>query len=162
MFLHVRLQRIYSHAWTCTLFESRWSVRPCILLVEIQAAILWIIMIGYMTHSLDGCDHTWFYLSILNGWLRPYLGSRLLYTLLWMVAPIPHISCIWDISCNPLRRFSDGSVFSWTRSRKAFHPSLSFGPHALGGICYTVIFHRPCNSPSCTLEGSFRDLWAVT
>ena len=57
-----------------------------------------------------------------------------------------HISCIWDISCTSLRRFSDGGVFSWTRSRKAFHPSLSFGPHALGGICYTVICHHPCNS----------------
>ena len=41
---------------------------------------------------LDGCDHTWVYLlTLLTGCLRPYLGSWLLYTLLWMAAPIPHI-----------------------------------------------------------------------
>jgi len=119
----------------------------------------------YMTHSLDGCDHAWVYLSILTGWLHPYLGSRLLCTLLWMTAPIPHISCTWDISCTSLCRFSGGSVFSYACSCKAFHPSLSLGPHALGGICYTVICHRlsPSLLPlSCTLEDSFRDLWEVT
>ena len=79
----------------------------------------------YMTHSLDGCDHAWVYLSILSGWLRPYLGSRSLCTLIWMVAPIPHTSCTWDISCTSLRRFSGSRVFSHTCSCKAFHPSLS-------------------------------------
>ena len=95
----------------------------------------------YMTHSLDGCDHTWVYASILTGWLRPYHGSRLLCILLWMAATIPHISCTWAISCISLCRFSGGSCMC---SCKAFHPSLSLGPHALGGICYTVICHRPC------------------
>ena len=56
-----------------------------------------------------------------------------------------YISCIWDISCTSPRRFSNDEVFSWTRSRKAFHPSLSLRPHALGGIYYTVICHHPCN-----------------
>ena len=42
---------------------------PRFLYFIIQAAILWIIMISYMTHWLDGCDHTWVYLSILTGWL---------------------------------------------------------------------------------------------
>ena len=64
-----------------------------------------------------------------------------------------YISCIWDISCTSLRRFSDGGVFSWTRSRKAFHHSLSLGPHALGGLCYTAICHCPCNSPSRKIGG---------
>ena len=73
-----------------------------------------------------------------------------------------YISCISDISCTCLRKFSDGSVFSWTRSRKAFHPSLSLGPPSLRGICYTVIFHRPWNPPSRTLEALFHDLWVVT
>ena len=97
--------------------------------------------------SLDGCIHAsdLDYGILYYGWLHPY-----------------HISCIWDISCTCLRNFFDGSVFSWTRSHKAFHPSLSLGPHALGGICYTIICHRPCNPPSRTLEGLFRDLWAVT
>jgi len=78
-----------------------------------------------MTHSLDGCDHAWVYSLILTGWLRPYLGSGLLCTLLWMAAPIPHMSCTWDISCISLCRFSGSSVFSCTCSCKAFHPSLS-------------------------------------
>jgi len=97
----------------------------------------------YMTHSLDGYNHAWVYLSTLTGWLHPYLGSRLLCTLLWMVAPIPHTSCSWDISCTSPRRFSGGGVFGWTCSCKAFHPSISLGPHALGGICYTTICHYP-------------------
>jgi len=35
---------------------------------------------------------------------------------------------------------------------KAFHPSLWFGLHALGGICYTAFFHCPCNPCSLILE----------
>ena len=163
MFLHVRLQLTYSHAWTCTLFGSRWSTRPWIVSVLIQAAILWIIMIIYMTHWLDGCDHTWVYLSILTGWLHPYLGSQLLHTLLWMAAPMPRIYIMY------LRHqlYFAPQVFWWqcfqsACSHKAFHPSLSLRPHALGGICYIAICHRPYHSPSRTLEGSFRDLWAET
>ena len=70
---------------------------PGFLSVIIQAAILWIIVISYLTHRLDGCDHTRVYLSILTGWLRPCLGSGLLYTLLWMAAPIPHIYHVSEI-----------------------------------------------------------------
>ena len=44
MFLHVRLQLIASHAWTYTVFGLRWSTRPWIVSVVIQAAILWIIV----------------------------------------------------------------------------------------------------------------------
>ena len=147
MFLHVLLQLTYSHDWTCTLFGSRWSARPWILYDKIQAAdSLWIIMIDYMTHLigwlrpylsllvdpslLDGCVHTLDpgYCTLYYGWLRPY-----------------HISCIRDISCTCLHRFSDDSVFSWVCSHKAFHPSLSLGTHALGGICCTIIFRCPCN-----------------
>ena len=110
-----------------------------------------------------GCDFVDYYVWLhdsLTGWLWPYL--ILFIDPHWMVAPMPwiwiivysvmdgcthtaYISCIWDISCTSPRRFSDAGVFSWTRSRKAFHPSLSLGPHALGGICYTIICHRPCN-----------------
>ena len=75
------------------------------------------------------------------------------YSVMDGCAHTTYISCIWDIICTYLRRFSSGGVFSWTRSRKAFHPSLSLGPHALGGICYTTIFHHPCNSPSRTIGG---------
>ena len=96
---------------------------------------------------LDGCVHAsdLDYCVLYHGWLSPY-----------------HISCIWDISCICLRRFSDDNFFSWAHSRKAFHPSLSLGPHALRVICYTAICHRPYHSPSCTLEASFHDLWKET
>ena len=144
MFLHVRLQLTYSHAWTCTMFGSRWSARPCILSVGIQAA--------------DFVDYYDWLRDSLTGWLRPYLS--LFIDPHWMAVSIPwiwiivysvmdgcahtaYISCIWDISCISSRRFSNGGVFSWTRSCKAFHPSLR--PHALGGICYIVIFHCPHN-----------------
>ena len=160
MVLHVRLQLTYSHAWTCTLVRSRWSARPWIVSVVIQAAILWIMI--YMTHWLDGCDHTWVYLSILTGWLRPCLGSRLLYTILWMAAPILHVYIMY------LRHhlYFAPQVFRWqcfqsTCSRKSFHPSLSLKPHALGGICYTAFFHCPCNPLSRILEDYSHDLRIV-
>ena len=105
---------------------------PGFCLIKIQAAdSLWIIMIYYMTHLIGwlqpylsllvgpyllyGCVHTLDpgFCTLYYGWLRPY-----------------HISCIRDISCICIRKFSNGSVFSWTRSHKAFHPSLSLGPHA--------------------------------
>ena len=65
-----------------------------ILFDEIQAASsLWIIMNCSMTLLIGWMRP---YLSLLvdpffTGWLCPYLGSRFLYTLLWMAAPIPHI-----------------------------------------------------------------------
>ena len=57
MFMHVRLQLIYSHAWTCTLVR-----------VEMERKTLDFFCWGlgcdlvdyygyYMTHSLDGYDH---------------------------------------------------------------------------------------------------------
>ena len=124
MFLHVRLQLTYSHAWTCTLFGSRWSARPWIVSVVIQAAfcgLLW--LFTWLTYwmaatipesiyrsSLDGCVHTldMDYCILYYGWLCPY-----------------HTSCIWAISCTCIHKFFNDSVFSWTCSRKAFHPSLS-------------------------------------
>ena len=159
-----RVSRWYlAHAWTCTLFRSIWSARPHVLSNKIHDVdSLWIIMTSYMTHLigwlwpylsllvdpslLDGCIHTLdpSYCTLYYGWLHPY-----------------HISCIWDISCICLRRFSDGSVFSWRHSHKAFHPSLSLGPHALGGICYRAFCHRPYNPSSRTLEDYSRDLWIV-
>jgi len=110
---------------------------------------------------MDGCDHTWVDSLILTRWLRPYYGSRLSCTLLWMAATIPHISCTWAISCLSQCRFSATVTYVLV---KHFTP-LSLGPHALGGICYTVICHH--FSPSllllfCTLEDSFQDLWEVT
>ena len=142
MFMHVRLQLLYSHAGTCTLVRVEME-RKTLDLACLNPGCDFVEYHDYcMTHLLDGCDHAWVYSLILTGWLRPYLGSRLLCTLLWMAAPIPHISCTWDISCISLCRFSGGNVFSCACSCKAFHPSLSFRPHALGGICYTVICHR--------------------
>ena len=114
----------------------------------------------YMTHSLDGCDHAWVYLSILTGWLRPYLGSRLLCTLLWMAAPIPHISCIWDISCTSPRRFSV-TVFSVGHVLVKHFTPLS------RASCFREHLLHSNLSPSLLplsriLEDSFRDLWEVT
>jgi len=124
------------------LFGLRWSARPWIFSVWIQAAIFLDYHDCCMTHLLDGCDHAWLCSLILTGWLHPCLGSRSLCTLLWMAAPIPHISCTWDISCISLWKFFGSSVFICGCSCKEFHPSLSLGPHTLGGICYTVICHR--------------------
>ena len=121
---------------------------------------LWIIMIYYTTHLigwlrpclilllghylLDGCVHTLApgFCTLYYGWLCPY-----------------HVSCIIDISYICLCRSSDGSVFNWAHSHKAFHPSLSLELHALGGICYTAFFHHPYNPSSRTLEDYSRDLW---
>ena len=145
MFLHVRLQITYSHARTCTLFGSRWSARPWIVSVVIQAAIVdyyhyvYDSLIGWLRpylslfiwSSLDGCAHTLDldYSVLCFGWLRPYHTY------------IMYLRCQLYFSAQVFRR----RAFSWTCSRKAFHPSLSLGPHALGGICYTVICHHTCN-----------------
>lgn len=54
-----------------------------------------------------------------------------------MAAPIPHISCTWDINCTSLCRFFGGNVFSCACSCKAFHPSLSLRHHALGDLLHS-------------------------
>jgi len=142
MFMHVRLQLLYSHAWTCTLFRSRWTARPWILSVRVQAVILWIIMIiTWLIHwmaatmpesiyrpSLDGCTHTLDldYYVLCYGWLCPY-----------------HIHHVFEISVVLLHTGFPTVVFSVGHVLvKYFHPSISLGPHALGGICYTAICHR--------------------
>ena len=66
-------------------------------------------------------------------------------TLLWMAVPMPHIYHVSEISVVFLHAGFPTTEFSVTRPRKAFHPSFSLRPHAFRGICYTVIFHHPCN-----------------
>ena len=99
-------------------------------------------------------------MTLLIGWLRPYL-SLFVDPYCWMDASIPRISvltwsimdgcahttysCIRDINCTCSCRSFDDDVLVWACSHKAFHPSLSLGPHALRGICYTTFFHYPCN-----------------
>ena len=92
--------------------------------------------------SLDGYVHT---LDLLcYGWLRPY-----------------HIYHVFEISVVLLYAGSPAAAFSVERVLvKNFIP-LSLRPHALGGICYTVICHHlsPSLLPlSRTLEDSFWDL----
>ena len=80
--------------------------------------------------SLDGCAHTLDldYCVLCYGWLRPY-----------------HIYHVLEISVVLLFAGSPAAVFLVTHVLvKAFHPSLSPRPHALGGISYIAICHRPC------------------
>src|ERR1700733_1237816 len=89
--------------------------------------------------SSDGCVHAWDPVFILcYGWLRPYhiYIMYLRYQLYVFSQVLPHVLV------------------------KHFTP-LSLMPHALGGICYTVICHRlsPSLLPlSRILEDPFRDL----
>jgi len=89
--------------------------------------------------SLDGCAHTLDldYCVLCYGWLCPYH----IYHILEILVVLLHAGFL-EVVC----------------SYKAFHPSISIGPHALGGICYTKICHRPCYPFSRTLEDSFQDL----
>ena len=153
MFMHVWLQLMYSHAWTCTLFGLGWSTRPYFLSVANQVAILWIII----TWLIDGWLRP--YLSLL-GWLRPYLFIIMVSSagwlrpyhrpfsyVFWMVAPMPRLRVI-EISVVHTCRFFL-VVFQFNEFCKAFHPSHSLGLHALGGICYTAICHcHPVSIPS--------------
>ena len=163
--MHVRLQLIYSHAWTCTLVRVEMERKTLDFVCWNPGCDLWIIMIiTWLIHwmvvtmpesiypsSLDGCAHTLDLDScvLCYGWLHPY-----------------HIYHVLEISVVLLHAGSPAAVFSVTHVLvKSFHPSLSLEPHALGGICYTVICHHwsPSLLPlSRTLEDSFRDLWAVT
>ena len=146
------------HMLELVLFSGRDGAKdPGFCLIYIQVVdYLWIIIMYYMTHSigwlrpylsllvdpylLDGCVHTLDpnYCKLHYGWLRPY-----------------HISCIRDINCICIRRSSNGSVFSWARSHKAFHSSLSLEPHALGVICYTLFFIIPA-IPILKIGGPFQ------
>ena len=111
-----------------------------------------------------------------TGWMRPCLS--LLIDPYWMAAPIPWI---WIFMYSAMDGYAHTTYimylryqlyfstqvfrrrgFSWTCSRKAFHPSLSLGPHTLGGICYTVICHCPYHSLSRTMEDPFCDLWTLS
>jgi len=141
MFLHVWLRLLYSHAWTCTLFGSRWSTRPWILSVRVQAAILWIIMfvtwfIYWMAatmpksihwSSLDGCAHALDLdcYVLCYEWLCPY-----------DICHVLEISVVFLYAGSMATAFSVAHVLV-----KHFTP-LSLGLHALGGICYTIICHR--------------------
>ena len=145
MFLHVRLQLTYLHAWTCTFFGSRWSARPWIVFVVIQAAIV------YYYHYVH---------DSLIGWLRPYL-ILFIWSSLDGWAHTAYTSCTWDISSIFLRRFSDGGASVEYVLVKHFTP-LSLRPHTLGGICYTAICHRPYHSPSRTMEDPLCDLWTMS
>lgn len=122
MFMHVRLQLLYSHAWTCTFVQVKMECKTTDFVCSNPGCNFVDYHDCCMNRSLDGCAHAWVYSLILTGWLRPCLGSRLLCNLLWMAAPIPHTSYTWDISCTSLCRFSSGSVFSCACSCKEFHP----------------------------------------
>ena len=79
--------------------------------------------------SLDGCAHTLdLDCYVLGyGWLRPY-----------------HMYHVLEISVVLLYAGSPAAVFSVTHVLVKHFTPLSLGPHALGGICYTAICHRPC------------------
>ena len=69
----------------------------------------------------------------------------------WIDVPIPwihvfsiEISVMYMYLCL-ICRSPDSSVWFLARTCKSFHPSLMFGLHTLGGICYIVICHYPCN-----------------
>ena len=122
------------------LFGSRWSARPWIFSITIQAMILWIIMIiTWLIHwmvatmpesihwsSLDGCAHTLNldYYVLCYGWLRPH-----------------HIYHVLEISVVLLYAGSPATAFSVAHVLVNHFTPLSLEPHALGGICYTVICH---------------------
>ena len=133
MFMHVRLQLTFSHAWTCTYVQ-----------VEVERKTLDCVCCNPGVILIH---------DSFTGWLRPYLSQfidpnqmvasilRILIIMysLWMAATMPHISCIWTIILYLSMQILGGSYMC---SCKAFHPSLSLGPHALRGICYTVICHH--------------------
>ena len=79
---------------------------------------------------LDGCIHTskLIFYTLYYGWLRPYH--------MFMYQRYQFYLYLQDFRWWCL---------VWTHSHKAFHSSLSLGPHALGGIYYTAFCHCPCN-----------------
>ena len=80
--------------------------------------------------SLDSCIHALDldYYILYYGWLHPY-----------HIYHVFEISVVLSYPGFPTAIFSVGHVIV-----KHFTP-LSLGPHALGGIYYTIICHRPYN-----------------
>ena len=149
--MHVRLQLMYSHAWTCTLFGSGRSARPWIpvyyglgcdfvddhytthwwMAAPIPESSWMAATIPYhywWSLQLGGCIHAIDHSCMSFGWLRPCLDYMYLIV-------------------RDFRSFL--VMFQFGVCCKAFHPSHSLGLHALGGICYTVICHcLPVSHPT--------------
>lgn len=70
-------------------------------------------------HSLDGCVHTTIHVLLFRAFSDVYVSM---------------------LAC----RFSNDGLWFPARTCKAFHSSLYFGLHVLGGIYYTTFYHCPC------------------
>ena len=119
-----RLWGVISHSWLYTWFFRRIAApMPSIYFI-------WSLHSDGFTHAED--PFTW-----SSSW--------------WIVAPIPwihvfstDISVMYMYLCLIFRSL-DSTVWFLARICKAFHPSLMFGLHALGGICYTSFCLCPWN-----------------
>ena len=119
-----RLQWVMSHSWLYTWFLRRMA-----------APMPWIYFIWSL--HLDGYVHvedpfTWSFFW----WIAA--------TIPWIHVFSSEISVMYMYLCS-ICKSPDSSIWFLARTCKAFHPSLMFGLHTLGGICYTVICHCPCN-----------------
>ena len=133
IFFHVLIQLTYLHAWNFTCLDwdevqdlgfwlMKYRVRDIVVYHEF---LTWLFLLG-------GSNHKWVYLSILTiGWMHPYLRYHFIYTLLWMVVPMPHAH-VSMISVVLYLQVFQHRCFVQTCSHKAFHSSLSVGPHTWG------------------------------
>ena len=106
-----------------------------ILSIWMVVPIPWIYFI-WSLHS-DGCVHsedpfTWsfsWWIVVTIPWIHVFSSDILvMYMYLCLICRSP-----------------DSGISFLAHTCKAFHPSLMFGLHTLGEICYTVICHYPCN-----------------
>jgi len=122
-------------------------------------------------------DHELSYVILLIiGWLRPYLGFVMILFDGWLCPYLDPFTWSFSRWLHPCH----DSCIIWQRSQfmymylyllagfpmadqfpaliyKAFHPSLWFGLHALGGIYYTSFCHYPCTPCSLILEDLYSE-----
>ena len=138
---HVRLQLTCSHAWACTCVRIEMERKtldcvccnPGVILIH-DSFTGW--LRPYQSLFIDPNQMAASILQILiiihsvNGWLRPY-----------------HIHHVFELSyCISPCRFLAAVGYDLVKH----FTSLFLEAHALGGICYAVICHRPCRTPTVT------------
>ena len=122
---------------------------PFVLILSIRMVVPmpWIYFV-WSLHS-DGCIHAKDPFTWSSSW--------------WIAMPIPwihvfslEILVMYMYLCL-ICRSPDSSVWFLARTCKAFHPSLMFRIHTLGGICYKTICHCSSTTHSLTLEDPYSD-----
>ena len=116
------------------------SLLSLLMLVSLMPHLLCLFHMIPRVGSLHPCKGSMYIIFFLMDSCAYIMNSCLiicLSCLLGMTIKFQICTCILSY------RFSDDGLQFPTSTCKAFHPSVQFGLHTLGGIRYTIFFHYP-------------------